>query len=75
MIYWSLFIVITFNGLSAPDSAYLPITSFNNRLDCENAKNSNNSLIAQFNSTAIYLKCLKTDEAVINELLLLKPVE
>ena len=71
MIYWSLYLVITIAG-SGLDDQYLSIASFDNRIACESATKFNNELIVQFDTTDIHLRCLKTDEPVINELTKIK---
>ena len=70
MIYWSLYLIITTAG--SVDVQYVGITSFDNRLACESATRFNNELIVEFDTTDIHLRCLKTDEPVINELTNLK---
>ncbi len=71
MIYWSLYLVVTVAS-NTDNVRYLSIMSFDSRLSCEEATSFNNEIIVQFNSTEIQLKCIKTDEAVTNELISLK---
>lgn len=69
MIYWSLYLVITVASATQNNLEYLSIRSFESRLACETATNFNNELIVQFDRTNIHLRCLKTDEPVINKLI------
>ena len=72
MIYWSLFLVVSAANAGSADSSYVAIESFDNRIACESATKFNNELIVKFDTTDIHLRCLKTDEPVINELTNLK---
>jgi hypothetical protein len=72
LIYWSLFLVASAANEGSSDSNYVAIASFDNRIACESATKFNNELIVQFDTTDIHLRCLKTDEPVINELTKIK---
>ena len=51
---------------------YIPISSFPDRLSCEEAIITQTSLITTFDETSVLIRCMKTDEIVENKLLLLE---
>jgi hypothetical protein len=63
-MFWSIFLVISEAGILELEKTYIPISSFNDRISCENAIKSQSELILSFDETNVSVACIKTDEKV-----------
>jgi hypothetical protein len=68
-LFWSLFLYLYINGETETAGYYLPITSFENRWDCEDAISSmleSSILIINLETSFI---CIRTDSTVESSLI------
>lgn len=68
-MFWSLFLYLYINGDTEPAGHYLPIASFENRWNCEDAifPMSESSILIE--KLQISFICIRTDSTVENSLL------